>query len=68
MLTYQAYVFKTDERDSPTRFSTFSFFHHWNQSWLLTNGLKLFLNLVKNSQKYSNFKPENLTLQGIIPR
>ena len=29
---------------------------------------KIFSNLVKNLQRYSNFKPENLTPRSIIPR
>ena len=43
------------------------FFHNSNLPVPLTNGLVSSI-LVKNSLSYSNFKSENLTPRGIIPR
>ena len=44
------------------------FFSSFEPALATDQWVKIFSNLVKNSQSYSNFKPENLTPWGIIPR
>ena len=64
--------FRLKGRDSPTRFSTSGYFHHSNQSVPLTNRLKYFSILAKNSQSYRIWILSSKIwlpgVWGIIPR
>ena len=44
------------------------FFSSFKPALATDQWVKIFSNLVKNSQSYSNFKPKNRIPQGIIPR
>ena len=56
------------KRDSPTRFSTSSFFHHSNLSGALTNGLKYFRFWFRFRGVIRSLGSKKLTPRGIIPR
>ena len=59
------------QRDSPTRFSTFSFFHHSNQPGPLTNGLKYFrfwLRFRWDIRIFMNLRAVSYCAESVCPR
>ena len=55
-----------DLKDQSNEIFDLQFFSSFEPALATDQWVKIFSNLVKNSQSYSNFKPKNLTPRGII--